>query len=61
MELRVLRLAAAAADIRREMTPQEIAKCVRLAEALNACEALFEALGWGDESAHLEQVEKVGH
>jgi len=44
MELRVLRLAADAADIRRDLTPQQ-AKCAQLTSALDACEALFEALG----------------
>jgi hypothetical protein len=47
MELRVLRLAADAADIRRDLGPHELAKCAHLATALEACEALFEAMGWG--------------
>jgi hypothetical protein len=47
MELRVLRLAADAADIRRDLGAHELAKCAGLATALEACEALFEAMGWG--------------
>jgi hypothetical protein len=59
-ELRVLRLAADAADIRRDFTPQQLAKCARLAAALDACEALFEAMGWGDAQAQLEQADSSG-
>jgi hypothetical protein len=47
MELRVLRLAADAADIRRDLGPHELAKWAQLGTALDACEALFEAMGWG--------------
>jgi hypothetical protein len=47
IELRVLRLAADAADIRRDLGPHELAKSAQLATALEACEALFEAMGWG--------------
>jgi hypothetical protein len=47
MELRVLRLAADAADIRRDIGPHELAKWAHLPAALEACEALFEAMGWG--------------
>ena len=55
MELRVLRLAADAADMRRDLTPQQ-AKCEHLTSALDACEALFEALGWGDAQGQLEEA-----
>jgi hypothetical protein len=60
MELRVLRLAADAADIRRDLTPQQ-AKCEHLTSALDACEALFEALGWGDAQGQLEEAGSSGH
>jgi len=51
MELKMLRLAADAADLRREVPPQQLAQWARLAAALDACEALFEELGWGDKPA----------
>jgi hypothetical protein len=60
MELRVLRLAADAADMRRDLTPQQ-AKCAQLTSALDACEALFEALGWGDAQGQLEEAASSGH
>ena len=61
MELRVLRLAADAADIRRDFTPQQVAKCEPLAAALDACEALFVALGWGGAEAQAQVAESSGH
>ena len=63
MELRVLRLAADAADIRRDVTPQELAKSTHLAAALDACEALFEAMGWGEAQAQLQlqKADSSGH
>jgi len=61
MELRVLRLAADAADIRREFTPQQLAKCGPLSAALDACEALFDALGWGGVQAQPQRAEGSGH
>ncbi len=48
MELRVLRLAADAAEIRQDLGAHELSKCPRLAAALEACEALFESMGWGE-------------
>jgi hypothetical protein len=60
MELRVLRLAADAADIRRDLTPEQ-AKCPNLTAALDACEALFNALGWGDDQAQSEKAKSSGH
>jgi hypothetical protein len=54
MELKMLRLAADAADLRREVPPQQLAQWARLAAALDACEALFEELGWGDKPAHAD-------
>jgi hypothetical protein len=58
MELRLLRLAADAADIRQDLTPQQ-AKCAHVTAALDACEALFEAMGWGD--AQSEEADSSGH
>jgi len=50
MELKMLRLAADAADLRRLLTRQDLVRAPRLAAALEACEGLFEELGWGDPS-----------
>jgi hypothetical protein len=61
IELKMLRLAADAADLRRELTPQQLAKWERLAAALNACEALFEELGWGDQPGHADAGDNSGH
>ena len=61
LELRVLRLAANASDIRRDFTPQQVAKCGPLAAALDSCEALFEALGWGGAQAQAQAAESSGH
>ena len=60
MELRVLRLAADAADIRRDLTAEQ-AKCRNLTAALDACEALFDALGWGDDQAQSNGADGSGH
>ena len=43
-----MRLAADAADLRRQLNPRELARAPRLAAALDACDALFEELGWGN-------------
>jgi hypothetical protein len=61
IELRALRLAADAADIRRDFTPQQLAKCGPLPAALDACEALFEALGWGVAQGQEQPAENSGH
>jgi len=61
MELRVLRLAADAADIRKDLRPQELAKCARLTAALDACEALFDAMGWGDALEQPRAAKSSGH
>jgi hypothetical protein len=52
IELMILRLAAAAVDIRGQLTPREISKKSNLTRALDACEALFDELGWGPEQAN---------
>jgi hypothetical protein len=46
--------------MRRDLTPQQ-AKCAQLTSALDACEALFEALGWGDAQGQLEEAASSGH
>jgi hypothetical protein len=61
VELRVLRLAADAADIRKDLSPQELAKCARLTAALDACEALFDAMGWGDALEQPRAAKSSGH
>jgi hypothetical protein len=50
LELKMLRLAADAADLRRLLTRQDLARAPRLAAALDACDAVFEELGWGNPS-----------
>jgi hypothetical protein len=54
MELRLLRLAAEAAGIRQDIGPHELAKYPELAAALEACEALFKSMGWGDTTLETE-------
>ncbi len=61
MELKMLRLAADAADLRRLLTPQDLARAPRLAAALDACDALFEELGWGNPSEPPEQDDEFEH
>jgi hypothetical protein len=59
MELKMLQLAASAADLRRQLSAEELAKAPRLVAALDACDALFEELGWGDPSAPPDEDESV--
>jgi hypothetical protein len=59
MELKMLQLAASAADLRRQLTPEELANVPRLAAALDACDALFEELGWGNPAAPPEQSDDL--
>jgi hypothetical protein len=47
IELRVLRLAALAVELRRESADQ-IVTIPGLPRALDACGALFDELGWGE-------------
>jgi len=61
LELKILRLAADAADLRGQLTARELARAPRLAAALDACAALFEELGWGDPSQPPGQCDKLGH
>jgi hypothetical protein len=61
MELKMLRLAADAADLRRLLRPQDLARAPRLAAALDACEALFDELGWGNPSEPPGQDDEFEH
>jgi hypothetical protein len=61
LELKMLQLAASAADLRRQLTPQDLAKTPRLVAVLNACDAWFEELGWGNPSAPPEQGDEFAH
>jgi hypothetical protein len=61
MELKMLRLAADAADLRRLLTSKDLARVPRLARALDACEALFEELGWGNPSDPPGQDDEFEH
>jgi hypothetical protein len=60
-ELKMLQLAACAADLRRQLTARELARAPRLAAALDACDALFEELGWGHPSVSPPQGAGAGH
>jgi len=47
VEIRLLRLAAAAVDVRDQLTPWQIAQTPSLLTVLEACDVLFDELGWG--------------
>ena len=47
LKFRFFELAAIAVDLREQLTPQEIAKTPSLSTVLDACDSLFEELGWG--------------
>lgn len=49
IELMILQFAAMAVDLRGKLTPREVSKVSNLNRALDACESLFEELGWGPE------------
>jgi hypothetical protein len=53
VELSMLRLAAIAVDLRGQLTPREKAKAPSMVPVLDACDALFEELGWGRPSEAL--------
>jgi hypothetical protein len=57
IQLLILRLAAVAVDLRREAA-NEIEYIPSLRGALDACDALFEELGWGETSRTLS---RTGH
>ncbi|HMK70013.1 MAG TPA: hypothetical protein VK442_03475 [Xanthobacteraceae bacterium] len=47
VEIRLLRLAAAAVDVCDQMTLEEIENTPSLVAVLEACDVLFDELGWG--------------
>jgi len=47
-ELTILRLAAIAVDLRGQLTPERMAKAPSLITVLDACDRVFDELGWGD-------------
>lgn len=59
LELQALRLAAVAVDLRGRLAPCEIARIPQLVKALDACDALFEDLGWGRPSGPLTYAKKA--
>lgn len=61
VELSMLRLAAIAIDLRGQLTPHERARAPSLGALLDACDALFEELGWGRPSASLPDADRADH
>ena len=61
VELSMLRLAATAIDLRGQLTPHERARMPSLEAVLDACDALFEELGWGRPAASLSGEERSDH
>ncbi len=60
IEIRLLRLAAAAVDVCDQMTPEEIENTPSLRAVLDACDVLFDELGWGP-LAPSENADEVGY
>ena len=60
IEIRLIRLAAAAVDVCDQMTAQEIEKAPSLRAVLDACDVLFDELGWGPLGPS-ENADEVGH
>jgi hypothetical protein len=60
VELSMLRLGAIVIDLRGQLTPHERARAPSLAAVLDACDALFEELGWGRPAASLPEAERAG-
>ncbi len=58
VELSMLRLAATAIDLRGQLTPHERARAPSLEAVLDACDALFEELGWGRPSASYPDADR---
>jgi hypothetical protein len=54
-ELTILRLAAIAVDLRGQLTPERMARAPSLITVLDACDRVFDELGWGD-SVSQQQV-----
>ncbi len=60
VEIRLLRLAAAAVDVCDQMTPEEIENTPSLHAVLDACDVLFDELGWGPLGPS-ENADEVGY
>lgn len=60
VEIRLLRLAAAAVDVCDQMTAQEIENTPSLRAVLDACDVLFDELGWGPLGPS-ENADEVGY
>lgn len=60
IEIRLLRLAAAAVDVCDQMTPEEIENTPSLRAVLDACDVLFDELGWGPLGPS-ENADEVGY
>jgi hypothetical protein len=60
VEIRLLRLAAAAVDVCDQMTPEEIGNTSSLRAVLDACDVLFDELGWGPLGPS-ENADEVGY
>jgi hypothetical protein len=50
-ELTILRLAAIAVDLRKQLTPEKLANAPSLVTVLDACDRVFDELGWGDNAS----------
>ena len=59
-ELTVLRLAAIAVDLRGQLTPERMAKAPSLITVLDACDRVFEELGWGDNVSQRQVTRRTG-
>jgi hypothetical protein len=59
-ELTILRLAAIAVDLRGQLTPERMAKAPSLITVLDACDRVFEELGWGDNVSQRQVTRRTG-
>jgi hypothetical protein len=59
-ELTILRLAAIAVDLRGQLTPERMAKAPSLITVLEACDRVFEELGWGDNVSQRQVTRRTG-
>jgi hypothetical protein len=59
-ELTILRLAAIAVDLRVQLTPERLAKAPSLITVLDACDRVFEELGWGDSASQQQVPRRTG-
>jgi hypothetical protein len=59
-ELTILRLAAIAVDLRGQLTPERLAKAPSLITVLDACDRVFDELGWGDGASQQQVARRDG-